>query len=164
MQNIHILVCVLQSVYQLTAGLPNFQKHIEYSNYYAAPYNFPFYTAYTEVTFSFLVPKLRERRREGECVCVRVCVCVCECECVRACARARVCVCVCVCLCVCVCERERESSSHLILFGLSVGDCMSVHVFAFGMSHCTALMFFSMFFCKRFLLFRLRCHLHFIYF
>ncbi|XP_046554046.1 uncharacterized protein LOC124263438 isoform X2 [Haliotis rubra] len=38
----------LQSVYALTASLPDFQRNIEYEKYFAVPYHFPFYTAYTE--------------------------------------------------------------------------------------------------------------------
>ncbi|KAK7477822.1 hypothetical protein BaRGS_00030900 [Batillaria attramentaria] len=38
----------LQSIYQLAAGLPDFVKNIEYDRYYAVPFHFPFYTAYTE--------------------------------------------------------------------------------------------------------------------
>ncbi|XP_055956635.1 uncharacterized protein LOC126817315 isoform X2 [Patella vulgata] len=38
----------LQGGYALKAGLPGFQKNIEYERYFAIPYHFPFYTAYTE--------------------------------------------------------------------------------------------------------------------
>ncbi|KAK7115944.1 uncharacterized protein [Littorina saxatilis] len=38
----------LQYVYQAAAKLPSFQRHIDYNKYYAVPYHFPFYTAYTE--------------------------------------------------------------------------------------------------------------------
>ncbi|KAK3577982.1 hypothetical protein CHS0354_013644 [Potamilus streckersoni] len=40
----------MQDIYsQTTTGIPNFRKFLDYSNYFAIPYHFPFYTAYTEV-------------------------------------------------------------------------------------------------------------------
>ncbi|XP_041364607.1 uncharacterized protein LOC121379968 [Gigantopelta aegis] len=38
----------LQSIYAISASLPSFQRNIQYGKYFAIPYNFPFYTAYTE--------------------------------------------------------------------------------------------------------------------
>ncbi|KAL3846519.1 hypothetical protein ACJMK2_017499 [Sinanodonta woodiana] len=39
----------MQDIYsQTTTGIPSFRKFVDYSNYFAIPYHFPFYTAFTE--------------------------------------------------------------------------------------------------------------------
>ena len=54
----------------------------------------------------------------GLCVCVRVRVCACMYVCVCVCVCVRVCACVCVCL----------PSTHLELFQVFIGMCMSNHI------------------------------------
>lgn len=50
---------LFQDIYaQAAAGVPEFQKVIDYSKYFSVPYHFPYYTAYTEVWLSLFFTQL----------------------------------------------------------------------------------------------------------
>ena len=64
---------MFQITYANEQPQPDFRRVLWGTKYYAVPYNFPWYTAYTEVTVNWFVYDLADQLRFIKCL-IKICI------------------------------------------------------------------------------------------